>query len=244
MTADSSIEDLLQSISSHARHLDMDLIQALSEKEQEICQRAFLRLIPNPALRDAQMLLYLRLLLGTEPDQGLLERLSIGLRRPRLTPEELMSLEERQYDRCALCGTYLSKNIKPQVDHILPVALGGTNEPANLQLLCQICNLGKSSLVGWQPGAPFLQVGITPRVRYCVLARASAKCQVLGCLKSSHTSVLEVVPRIPESAGGRLILDNLMVMCRTHREHRDRTTRRKALAALALKRHKTVRHRW
>jgi 5-methylcytosine-specific restriction endonuclease McrA len=43
---------------------------------------------------------------------------------------------------CQLCGTHGTE--KPlHVDHILPVALGGKSNLANLQTLCMECNLGK-----------------------------------------------------------------------------------------------------
>jgi 5-methylcytosine-specific restriction protein A len=31
------------------------------------------------------------------------------------------------------------------VDHIMPVAAGGTDHPSNLQALCQSCNLAKAA---------------------------------------------------------------------------------------------------
>lgn len=46
--------------------------------------------------------------------------------------------------RCAYCGkTPLGDDIKLDVDHILPQAWGGTNDPENLQPLCTQCNHDK-----------------------------------------------------------------------------------------------------
>lgn len=242
-THSGSIGELLKSIEACGRQLNIDLYQALSEKHEEMCQRAFLRLMPNPVLREAQVRDYLRLATGHEPDDDLVERVTVVRRSLRLDKDQFAQLESRQSDRCALCGTYLGRSARPQVDHIRPIALGGDDELSNLQLLCQRCNLGKSALVGWLPGAPFLQVGVTPRLRYCVFSRAGARCEHRGCDNTSRTSVLEVTPRIPESAGGRLILDNLMAMCKKHREWRDRDARSRALSRLALSRHTTARTR-
>jgi HNH endonuclease len=45
--------------------------------------------------------------------------------------------------KCVWCGS----TDKLSVDHIYPVSLGGTNDPDNLQCLCQSCNSRKSNKV-------------------------------------------------------------------------------------------------
>lgn len=47
-----------------------------------------------------------------------------------------------QKNRCAYCKKTFLKT-KRHVDHIIPLARGGSNWPHNLQLLCQLCNLKK-----------------------------------------------------------------------------------------------------
>jgi len=46
---------------------------------------------------------------------------------------------------CVKCGQSPAKNndIELEIDHILPVAKGGTNDIENLQTLCRNCNQGK-----------------------------------------------------------------------------------------------------
>lgn len=44
-----------------------------------------------------------------------------------------------QKGKCACCHADLNK-IKPHMDHIIPLALGGLNIDSNIQLLCQPCN--------------------------------------------------------------------------------------------------------
>lgn len=57
------------------------------------------------------------------------------------------ALFHREQGRCTLCGEDLSRLIyidaKPQIDHIVPLALGGTNDTTNFQLLCATCNADK-----------------------------------------------------------------------------------------------------
>lgn len=65
-------------------------------------------------------------------------------RWPRWLKDALMYREE---GRCAIGGEDLTKlithNIEPNIDHIVPLALGGTNDTSNLQYICRTCNLDK-----------------------------------------------------------------------------------------------------
>lgn len=58
------------------------------------------------------------------------------------TKAELQALRAKQGNMCAGCLRCL-KHIKSHVDHIMPLALGGTNDIDNLQYLCARCNLSK-----------------------------------------------------------------------------------------------------
>lgn len=51
-------------------------------------------------------------------------------------------LTDLQKGRCACCGRDL-KETGHHVDHVLPLALGGSNTDDNAQLLCPTCNLSK-----------------------------------------------------------------------------------------------------
>ncbi|TGQ19584.1 HNH endonuclease [Mesorhizobium sp. M00.F.Ca.ET.217.01.1.1] len=54
------------------------------------------------------------------------------------TAEDIDIIHARQRYRCAECGTS-TEDVK-HVDHIMPLALGGSNWPDNLQILCPLCN--------------------------------------------------------------------------------------------------------
>lgn len=59
------------------------------------------------------------------------------------TQQDIDRLRDLQSDRCAYCRKALRG--KFHVDHILPLSMGGTNDPKNLQLTCGSCNTSKGS---------------------------------------------------------------------------------------------------
>lgn len=63
------------------------------------------------------------------------------------TASDVRAIFEKQQGLCANCTTKLLKSgaKKYHVDHMLPLALGGSNWPSNLQCLCPACNLRKSA---------------------------------------------------------------------------------------------------
>lgn len=72
------------------------------------------------------------------------------IRRSRLlgaegthTAADIEEIHARQKYKCAECGKSTKK--KKHVDHIMPLALGGSNWPENLQILCPFCNDSKGA---------------------------------------------------------------------------------------------------
>jgi 5-methylcytosine-specific restriction endonuclease McrA len=59
------------------------------------------------------------------------------------TKKDILFLLEKQRYKCAICKKCVKK--KYHVDHIQPLARGGTHWPRNLQILCPFCNVNKSS---------------------------------------------------------------------------------------------------
>lgn len=57
------------------------------------------------------------------------------------TKDDINSLIDLQKNKCAICKCGIQK--KYHVDHIQPLAKGGSNDKANLQILCKDCNLNK-----------------------------------------------------------------------------------------------------
>jgi RNA-directed DNA polymerase len=82
------------------------------------------------------------------PFNGDLVYLSQRLRQHPLTTDRMANLLKRQQGRCAWCGLLFTDRTDIEVDHLLPRALGGTADVANLQLLHRICHDQKSAQDG------------------------------------------------------------------------------------------------
>jgi hypothetical protein len=52
---------------------------------------------------------------------------------------------KRDNHTCRYCGG-TSPDVRLTIDHVVPVALGGSNDPTNLVAACADCNAGKSSV--------------------------------------------------------------------------------------------------
>jgi hypothetical protein len=71
--------------------------------------------------------------------------------RDPISPRVRMSVLIRDKFTCQLCGAQggPGHSVQLEIDHIIPVAKGGTNDPENLQVLCRPCNQGKTDLGGF-----------------------------------------------------------------------------------------------
>ncbi len=59
------------------------------------------------------------------------------------TADDISAILKMQRGKCAYCRINLGK--KRHVDHVIPIALGGSNGRENLQILCVPCNKTKSA---------------------------------------------------------------------------------------------------
>lgn len=59
------------------------------------------------------------------------------------TKDDISRILDAQKGRCAICRTNIRKRF--QIDHIVPLAKGGSNFPSNLQILCKTCNCRKQA---------------------------------------------------------------------------------------------------
>ncbi len=64
-----------------------------------------------------------------------------GKNRPSIPSDARLFVWTRDRGACCNCGA----RTELQLDHVIPLALGGTNVADNLELLCRTCNLKKGA---------------------------------------------------------------------------------------------------
>ncbi|MDT2805260.1 HNH endonuclease [Vagococcus lutrae] len=73
----------------------------------------------------------------------------------------------RDFYTCQYCGIFAGE-MEMELDHIVPISKGGTNEKDNLLTACVICNNGKSDRVLPLETRRLLQIGIAEREKMLV----------------------------------------------------------------------------
>jgi 5-methylcytosine-specific restriction endonuclease McrA len=61
-----------------------------------------------------------------------------------VAPVDHTAIRARDQGRCGICGLAVPVD-QESLDHIVPLALGGTHEPANVQLAHRVCNSRKGA---------------------------------------------------------------------------------------------------
>jgi len=62
----------------------------------------------------------------------------------KFIPKDFTRMLERQRYCCFYCGERFTNLLSLELDHVIPVKLGGVNSIGNSVLACRICNRGKS----------------------------------------------------------------------------------------------------
>ena len=68
------------------------------------------------------------------------------IKRKQFSPTERTKIYNKGKGRCAICGKFIPYD-SFTVDHIVPLAKGGTNEIDNLQVACGVCNIIKQDIL-------------------------------------------------------------------------------------------------
>jgi 5-methylcytosine-specific restriction endonuclease McrA len=89
---------------------------------------------------------YMRQYRKEHPDKVRASMASIRAKRAKApgsyTDEDIEAIRVAQDNRCYICRRKLTKY---HIDHFIPLALGGSNDPGNMRLACPKCNLSKSA---------------------------------------------------------------------------------------------------
>ena len=85
---------------------------------------------------------YLETEASAEPTENTITR---STRRHVFSTSFRLKLFLKRKGTCTSCSQKIGAGKAWDIDHILPLALGGTNEPKNLQILCKPCHQSKTS---------------------------------------------------------------------------------------------------
>lgn len=125
---------------AEAKRADAQLrreLAALVRKERRVLRAAR---VPDPEkLKEYKRQYYLR---NKEAylARGHRRRVLIGRSPGHFTSDDVARVKVQQRNKCGACRQPLKKY---HVDHVVPLARGGTNEARNIQLLCPSCNCRK-----------------------------------------------------------------------------------------------------
>lgn len=72
------------------------------------------------------------------------EQLETRARRQPIPQEVKVAVWQRDGGRCVECGG----QAELEYDHVIPLAMGGSDTERNLQLLCAVCNRRKGATLG------------------------------------------------------------------------------------------------
>ena len=70
----------------------------------------------------------------------------VKVKRKQFSQTERMVIYNKTKGRCAICGKFVPFD-EFTIDHIIPLAKGGSNELGNLQCACKTCNLIKQYIL-------------------------------------------------------------------------------------------------
>lgn len=76
--------------------------------------------------------------------QAMRQQLDTKAKREPLSQDVKIFVWQRDLGRCSQCGSQQGL----EFDHIIPLAMGGSNTARNLQLLCEVCNRRKGATLG------------------------------------------------------------------------------------------------
>ena len=107
-------------------------------------------------------------------------------KRKQFSQAERVKIYNNSKGRCAICGKFIPYD-SFTVDHIIPLAKGGTNEMSNLQVACNTCNLIKQDI---------LPEDLMKKLTEIIFYQMKNHYDVEFCRKINHIRKLEQKKRI------------------------------------------------
>ena len=107
---------------------------ALWALEKDLCMTECIAIMEGILRREEQRVEFLKRGVSGQED---------SFRRDRIPEQVRHEVWRRDEGKCARCGSRSSL----EFDHIVPVAMGGSNTARNIELLCQDCNRSKGASV-------------------------------------------------------------------------------------------------
>lgn len=104
-----------------------------------------------------------------------------------LTKRMRYEILRRDNHTCRYCGA-AAPDVALTVDHVIPTALGGTDDPSNLVAACKDCNAGKSAS---SPDAPLVAQVAQDALRWAAAMAKAA--EILVSNRDAHRAYVQAV---------------------------------------------------
>ena len=222
--------------------IGLPLISALKELESLLLERRDLISIPHPDWRRNHIDATLVRLIKIYGSDGIARERLEAIKR--LAARDGVRVEDKDAQKswkdnefllqkgiqCVYCRTPLYVT-SSSVDHRIPLARGGDDQPSNWQLTCYICNQGKSDLIEdraigyWRSAGLYRQLtiegktSINPSERFFLLSRTMFQCDICKNKTDKPVQSLALCYRNAPKNGGQAVPENCIVLCTEHKEN-------------------------
>jgi hypothetical protein len=122
------------------KHMNMKLSELLEHQEFKSTRRGKISLLVEPQTIEGMNALKSRRGIERGLDEFLswmLETVNVEFQKKRYQTKVARSVYDKAQGVCELCGN----DYDLEIDHIQPRALGGSDAPVNMRLLCRRCNV-------------------------------------------------------------------------------------------------------
>lgn len=112
------------------------------------------------------------------------------MKRKNLSAGQRFKILKRDNFTCQYCGAK-APDVELQIDHIIPVCKGGTNDIVNLTTACKSCNMRKSGNDYLYPEAKSQRVQLTMQPSLISKAKVAAEGESISLNEFIHRAIIE-----------------------------------------------------